>query len=46
MGENQNFYDQYCMSEFPHVPDLYGTEITSDFLKQYERNFKVLTRGS
>lgn len=42
----KNFHDEYCIPEFPHVPDLYGVEVTSDFLKQYERNFKVIVFDS
>ncbi len=36
------FHDEFCIPEFPDVPDLYGVDITSDFLNRYARNFKVI----
>ena len=36
------FHDEFCIPEFPDVQDLFGVDITADFLRHYARNFRVI----
>ena len=38
----KHFHGEFCIPEFPNVNELYGVEISRDFLDKYERNFKLV----
>lgn len=40
------FHNQYCIPMFPKVPDLFGANISSEFLQRYARNFRTIVFDS
>lgn len=40
------FHNRYCIPQFPQVPDLFGANISSEFLRRYGRNFRTIVFDS